>query len=195
MTLSVHRLLLWANHSQMHCVFIVVTMNDCTSTRFGPSSHISDSRRYKLNSIHSWKCAQKNISVGTFMQPQHCLHGQWERCPKRLFVWFRASKNCVQQSLSNYSLLIFSSGWTRFILGVESCPKLPGRGHAFFPSRWSEVISGTESDAMLVWITTERESHKKWDVGLRFWFGVRLDTVITLCWTHADCCNQMLSAI
>ncbi len=82
---------------------------------------------------------------------------------KDCLFWFRASKNCVQQSLSNYSLLIFSSGWTRFILGVESCPKLPGRGHAFFPSRWSEVISGTESDAMLVWITTERESHKKWN--------------------------------
>lgn len=112
---------------------------------------------------------------------------------KDCLFWFRASKNCVQQSLSNYSLLIFSSGWTRFILGVESCPSFLAEATLFSPP--GGVISGTESDAMLVWITTERESHKKWDVGLRFWFGVRLDTVITLCWTHADCCNQMLSAI
>lgn len=164
MTSSVHCLLLWSSHSQMHCAFIVVTMNDCTSTGFGPSSHIGDSGRYKSKqsaSIHSWKCAQKTFQWLLSCNPNTVYmasgKGAWKDC----LFWFRASKNCIQQSLSNYSLLIFSSGWTRFILSVESCPKHPGRGHAFFPSRWSEVISWTESDAMLVWITTERESHKK----------------------------------
>lgn len=75
----------------------------------------------------------KSISVSTFMQPQHCLKASGKGAQKDCLFWFRASKNCVQQSLSNYSLLIFSSSWTRFILGVESCPKLPGRGHTFSP--------------------------------------------------------------
>ncbi len=147
MTSSVHRLLFWANHSQIHCVFIVVTMNDGTSTRFGLSSYISD--KIEFNSF--MEMCSKSISVGTFMQPQHCLQASGKGAQKDCLFWFRASKNCVQQSLSNYSLLIFSSSWTRFILGVESCPKLPGRGHTFPPpggvklyQDWEWCIAGLD---------------------------------------------------
>ncbi len=151
----------------------------------------------KLNSIHSWKKAFQwvlSCNPNTVYRPVG-------KVPKKdCLFWFRASKNCVQQSLSNYSLLIFSSSWTRFILGVESCPKLAGRGHTFPPpggvklyQDWEWCIAGLDHHRERKPYKMEQSS--KWDVGLRFWFGVRLDTVITLCWTHADCCNQMLSAV
>lgn len=141
MTSSVRRLLLWANHSQIHCVFIVVTMNDCTSTRFGPSSHISDSRRYKLNSIHSWKCAQKNSSVGTFMQPQHCLHGQWERCPKRLFVLVQGLKKLRPAVFKQLLAIDIFFRLDSVHIGCGILPKASWQRPRFFPLQveWSYI--------------------------------------------------------
>lgn len=104
------------------------------------------------------------------------------------------------QSLSNYSLLIFSSGWTQFILGVESCPKAPGIGHAFF-SPPGGVKLYQELRVMQCWsgsLLREKTMKNRTKLQMRcwpLWFGARLDTITTLCWTHADCCNQTLSAI
>lgn len=118
---------------------------------------------------------------------------------KDYLFWFRASKNCVQQSLSNYSLLIFSSGWTRFILGVESCPKFPGIGHAFCPPGGVKLhqelrVMQRSSGSPL----REKAMKNRTKLQMRcrpFWFSARLDTITTLCWKHVDCCNQTFSAI
>lgn len=113
---------------------------------------------------------QKTVQWVLSCNPNTVYLASGKGAQKDCLFWFRASKNCVQQSLSNYSLLIFSSGWTRFILGVESCPKLPGRGHTFSPPGGVKLYQ--ELRVMQCWSgSPQREKAIKnemsaWDSGL-----------------------------
>lgn len=148
----------------MACVFIVVNMNDSTFTVFGPSSNISNNRQYKMKrslpQIPSCKCAQQYYSDYFHATPTLFTQPMGKVPIKTVLVQgLKKLRPAVFKQLLAIDIFFRLDS---VHIGCGILPKGPWHRPCFFsPSRWSEVISGTESDAMLVWITTERENHEK----------------------------------
>jgi len=106
-----------------------------------------------------------NFTVTTFMQLSHWLCKLFTKPVGKLPIM----TVCLVQRLKKLRPAVFKQLLAIDIffrldsvhIGCGILPKIPWHRPRFLSSRWSEVISGTESDAMLVWITTERESHEK----------------------------------
>lgn len=114
-------------------VFIVVTMNDCTSTRFGSSSHISDSRRYKLNSIHLWKCAQKIFQWVLSCNPKTVYTASGKGAQKRLFVLVQGLKKLHPAVFKQLLTIDIFFRLDSVHIGCGILPKASWQRPRFFP--------------------------------------------------------------